>query len=397
MEMTKAKSNNQLMKRLLEIRQELHQYPELSSQEFQTTEKIKNWLQDVGCTILPIETETGVVAEICGTKPGPTVAFRADIDALPIQEQTGLSFSSKIDGVSHACGHDWHTTIALGAAFIFAENRDEFSGTVRFIFQPAEETTQGAKQLVEGGLFNDGKIKAVFGLHNQPDIPAGKIGITEGKLMAAVDTLYITVNGHSGHGAIPQHTVDTVVAGSAIVMGLQTAISRNIDPFEPVVITIGKFQAGHGHNVIAGEAKLTGTVRSFNPEVRLQLPDLINRIAGEIAKGYGAKAKVDFVPQVPAINNDPVMTELVREATKEVLGEKAIVKPVPTMGGEDFSLYQEYKPGCFFWVGTGDKEKGVTRQWHDPAFVVNDDVLPETVEVVVNTLSKALQHFSKRN
>ncbi|WP_209121619.1 M20 family metallopeptidase [Alkalihalobacillus sp. BA299] len=393
--MVNAKTIHQenLTDRLIDIRQELHRYPEVSSKEFQTTERLKAWLTEAGYSILPLEVETGLVAEIRGDLPGPTIAYRTDIDALPIQEQTGLPYASMIDGVSHACGHDFHMTIALGAAFTLAEKKEELRGTVRFIFQAAEETTQGARQLIEAGLFEDGQIQAIFGVHNQPGIPAGKVGVTDHHLMGAVDTIKIKVTGKSGHGAIPQHTVDSVVAGSAIVMGLQSAVSRNIDPFEPVVITIGSFQSGTTHNVIAGSAELFGTVRSFNPNVRAQLPQLIERIATDIAKGYGAEAVLDFIPQVPAIDNDQAMTQIVRESVEEVFGNDAVVKPEPTLGGEDFSLYQQYVPGCFFWVGTGDDDKGVNKQWHDPAFLVNDEIIPDAVTTVVRTLEKALEHF----
>ncbi|WP_158211702.1 M20 metallopeptidase family protein [Alkalihalobacterium alkalinitrilicum] len=393
--MVQVKVSNQenLLNRLIDIRQELHQYPEVSSKEFQTTKRLKDWLTEAGYTILPLEVETGLVAELRGGLPGPTVAYRTDIDALPILEQTGLPYASKVDGVSHACGHDFHMTIALGAAFTIAEKREQLRGTVRFIFQPAEETTQGARQFIEAGLFEDGQIQAIFGVHNQPGIRAGHVGVTDQRLMGAVDTIKIKVKGHSGHGAIPQHAIDSVVAGSAIVMGLQSAVSRNIDPFEPVVITIGSFQSGTTHNVIAESAELFGTVRSFNPNVRAQLPHLIERIARDIAKGYGAEAELEFIPQVPAIDNDQTMTQLVKEAVEEVFGEGTVVQPEPTLGGEDFSLYQQYVPGCFFWVGTGDEEKGVNKQWHDSTFLVNDEVIPDAVTTVVRTLEKALEHF----
>lgn len=383
-----------LADKLTSIRRELHQYPELSSQEFETTKRIKRWLREIDCTILPFELETGVVAEIQGSGVGPTVAFRADIDALPILEQTGLSYASKHEGISHACGHDFHTTIALGAAFVLAEHKHLFRGRVRFIFQPAEETTQGAKYLIEQGLFRDGKVSAIFGLHNQPLIPAGKFGVTSGHLMAAVDTLHIKIIGKSGHGAIPEKTIDAVVAGSAIVLGLQSAVSRNIDPFEPVVITVGSFHAGTTHNVIAGKAELLGTVRSFNPKVREQLPELIERIANHIAAGYGARAEVKLIPQVPAIQNDEQLTDLVKQSLIELYGQDCLVDPQPTMGGEDFSLYQEHVPGCFFWVGTKDEDKQVTKQWHDPAFLVDDQLLPNSVEAVSYILIKSLEQLA---
>ncbi|TCT26492.1 amidohydrolase [Melghiribacillus thermohalophilus] len=382
-----------LTNKLLEIRKELHQHPEVSGEEYETTRRIKQWLTDAGCRILPINTQTGAVAEVSGNKEGPTVAFRADIDALPIPEQTGLPYSSKNENAFHGCGHDWHTTIALGAAMVLSQIRDQFAGHVRFIFQPAEETTQGAKALIDHGLFQDGKIQGIFGLHNQPSIPAGKVGITEHRLMAAVDTLHITIKGKSGHGAIPHQNIDAVVAGSAVVMGLQTAVSRNIDPFEPVVITIGSFHSGTAHNVIAGTAELWGTVRSFNPDVRKQLPELIQRISVDIAAGCGAEAKAEIIPQVPAIQNDAEMTSIVKKAAQSVMGKDSIVKPEPTMGGEDFSLYQEHVPGCYFWVGTGDPMKSIDKPWHDPAFLVNDELIPDTVRLVAEILLTSLKHF----
>ncbi|MDC3411907.1 M20 metallopeptidase family protein [Terrihalobacillus insolitus] len=383
-----------LVTRLTKIRQELHENPEVSSKEYDTTKLLKELLLEAGCDILSLNVATGLVAEVKGAKPGPTVAYRADIDALPIQEETGLAYKSKNDGVSHACGHDFHMTLGLGAAFLLAERKMDLTGNVRFIFQPAEETTQGARQMIEAGLFADDMIKAVFGVHNQPNIPAGKVGLTDGNLMGAVDTIKIRITGKSGHGAIPQHTVDAVVAGSAVVMGLQSAVSRNIDPFEPVVITIGSFQSGTTHNVIAGSCELTGTVRSFNPKVRAMLPEMIERISRDIAKGYGAQANLDFIPQVPAIANDKTMTELARKSVVEVFGRDGVVAPEPTLGGEDFSLYQQYVPGCYFWIGTGDEVQGINKGWHHPAFLVNDDVIPDAVRSIVYVLENALNHFS---
>lgn len=370
-----------LAPRLVEARRELHRHPELSMEEVQTTERLRMWLTDAGLTILPLDLPVGIVAEVRGAQPGPTIAIRSDIDALPVTEETGLEFASTSNGKMHACGHDFHMATVLGAAFMLQAVREHLAGTVRFLFQPAEETGAGAKLLIAAGAL-DG-VSAVFGLHNKPDVPAGHIGIKHGPLMAATDTIAIHITGKGGHAAIPDATVDPIVAGSAIVMALQTAVSRTISPLDAAVVTIGSFQAGTTHNVIPPSAMLIGTVRTFTPPVQAKVRETLDRIVRDVAAGYGASAYIECTPGIPAVTNDPAMAEVVRRAA-EALGTP-VDEALPTMGGEDFAHYQGRVPGCFIWMGTGCQEN-----WHHPKFMVDEDVIPQGAALFARIAVEAL-------
>lgn len=351
---------------LVRVRRELHRHPELSSEEYWTTERLTTWLSEAGLAILDLKLKTGVVAEVRGAKPGPVVAIRSDIDALPVQEETGAPFASEIPGRMHACGHDFHMATVLGAALILQRLAPQLEGTVRFLFQPAEETSNGALQLINAGAMEG--VSRVFGLHNKPDLPPGTVGIKHGPLMAAVDSLTIEVNGKGGHAAIPDAVVDPVVAGSAIVMALQTAVSRIVSPLQSVVVSVSAFQAGAAHNVIPPSARLLGTLRTFDPDLRQRMPDILGRIIRDVAAGYGCTATLTIDQGTPAVTNDPGAAELMRHAA-QTLG-MAVVDAVPTMGGEDFAEYQRLAPGCFIWLGTGCPEN-----WHHPRFTVDERVI----------------------
>lgn len=355
-----------LQTRLVEVRQTLHRHPELSLEEHWTTAQIREWLSAAGIPVLPFDLPTGLIAEVRGAKPGPTVALRADIDALPVQEETGLHYASEIAGRMHACGHDFHTAVVLGAALVLQGLKDELAGTVRIFFQPAEENTHGARMLIGAGAMEG--VQAVFGLHNKPDLAAGYVGVKPGPLMASADLIEITVTGKGGHAAIPNATIDPVVAGSAIVMALQTAVSRTVSPLEPAVVSIGSFQAGTAHNVIPSEALLRGTIRAFSPAVREQLRTLLTRMVREVAAGYGAAAEIRFVEGPPAVTNDPSMADLVRRSA-ERLG-LPVAEAAQTTGAEDFAEYQQLAPGCFVWLGTGTAEG-----WHHPKFMVDESMI----------------------
>jgi amidohydrolase len=370
-----------LSPKLTAIRRELHQHPELSHEEFETTARLRTWLTDANITILPYDLKTGLVAEVRGALPGPIVALRTDIDALPVSEETGLPYASLVPGKMHACWHDFHMTTILGATLLLQERAHELAGTVRILFQPAEESSGGATSLIEAGALNG--VSSVFGLHNQPGLPAGYVGIKVGPLMAAVDAITITVHGKGGHAAIPDATVDPIVAGSAIVMALQTAVSRVISPLDPVVVSIGSFQAGTTSNVIPPTATMLGTVRTYSPAVRQRIPEILGRIVTDVAAGYGARAVLNVIPRIPAVSNDAAMCEVMRTAATH-LG-MTVVEASPTMGGEDFSEYQQVVPGCFIWLGTGCKE-----QWHHPAFQVDDSVLPKGAALFAQVAIEAL-------
>ncbi|HYG59590.1 MAG TPA: amidohydrolase [Symbiobacteriaceae bacterium] len=374
-----------LAPRLVEMRRELHRHPELSGEETWTTGRLRAWLGDAGVTLLPLSLHTGLVAEVHGGSAGPTVALRTDIDALPVQEETGLPYASTVAGRMHACGHDFHMAGILGATLILQQIAPMLHGTVRILLQPAEETASGAMRLIEAGVLSG--VSAVFGMHNKPDMPPGTVGVKAGPLMAAVDSIIITVEGKGGHAAIPDRVVDPVVAASAIVMALQTAVSRNVSPLEPAVVSVTSFQAGAGaHNVIPPSATLLGTVRTFSPAVRAAMPQLLGRIVTEVAAGYGATARLDWVEGTPPVMNDPAMADLVRSAAAQI--GMPVAEAVPTMGGEDFAEYLQRSPGCFVWMGTG-----CPQSWHHPQFTVDESVIHRAAALFAQTAVTALAHF----
>ncbi|MGZ6098278.1 MAG: M20 metallopeptidase family protein, partial [Myxococcaceae bacterium] len=365
----------------------LHAHPELSGQEFRTAERIEKWLTAIG--LRPRRAgRTGVVATLEGKSPGPAVALRADTDALPAAVKPG---DPPAAAAAHLCGHDVHTAILLGAAMLLHEARAELPGPVRFLFQPAEETNQGAAALIADGAL-DG-VQAVFGLHNHPALRAGTAAFKPGPLMAAVDRLEIVVQGKGGHAAAPHLCVDPIVAASAIVTGLQTIVSRAVDPQEPVLVTIGRFHAGEAYNVIPDRAVLSGTVRTYSREVRERVSQLIPELVRQIAAGFRATAEVQYLRQAPPTINDAHWTAIARASAEAILGPDQVGVASPTMGGEDFAFYQERVPGCFFWLGSGNPERGITHGWHHPAFAVDEACLPAGAAVMAQIAVDALRAF----
>ncbi|HBG2137954.1 amidohydrolase [Clostridioides difficile] len=353
---------------ILDFFTDIHMHPELSFKEFRTTKAIKDLLVSLDIEILDLGMETGVVGLLKGKYDGPTVALRGDIDALPIYEEVDIEYKSRYDGIMHACGHDIHTSCLVGCAYVLSHIRDSLHGNVKFIFQPAEEVNKGAKMLVERGVMENPKVDAIFGLHNHPDIPCGKIGVKLGGLMAAVDTIKIEVNGFGGHGGIPNRTIDPIVASSAIIMGIQTIVSRNISPLESAVISIGTINGGTANNVISEKVDMTGTCRSFSNEVQKKISENLENIVCEIARGYQATAKLDYLFDLPAVINSKEMYTIACKSVCDLYSEDAIVDPIPSTGGEDFSIFMEKAPGFFYWLGVGNKEQDCIYQWHNPKF-----------------------------
>lgn len=380
---------------LIEFRRDLHMNPELSFKEFRTTEKIKKKLVSLGIEIIDIGLETGVVGLLRGKADGPTIALRGDIDALPIQELNNVSYKSRVDGVMHACGHDMHTASVIGAAIILAGIKDELEGNVIFIFQPAEEINKGAKLMVEKGLLTDIKADLIFGVHNNPEIPWGKIAVKKGGLMAAVDTIRIKVKGKGGHGAIPNATRDPIIAASAMLMSLQTIISRNVSPLDSAVISIGTFHSGTANNVISELVEMTGTVRSFDPKVREMLPKRIKEVLESTAQAYMVEVELEYIFDLPAVFNSEELTKLAYDAAKEIVGEEGIVDPTPSMGGEDFAIFMEKVPGFFFWLGVENKEKDMNYVWHNPRFDGDDRAIINASAVMSNMVLKGILHIKE--
>ncbi|MED1105234.1 M20 peptidase aminoacylase family protein [Bacillus paramycoides] len=377
---------NQLTEKLISIRRHLHEYPELSYEEFETTKTIKNWLEEANITIIDSNLETGIIAEISGNKNGPVVALRADIDALPIQEETDLPYTSKIHGKMHACGHDFHTAVMLGAAYLLKEKESSLNGTVRFIFQAAEESGNGACKVVEAGHLKN--VQAIFGMHNKPDLPVGTIGIKEGPLMAGVDRFEIEIHGVGTHAAVPDAGVDPIVASSQIVMALQTIVSRNISSSHNVVVSVTNIHSGNTWNVIPEKATLEGTVRTFQAETREKIPALMERIIKGVSDALGVKTEFRFYPGPPAVQNDKVLTALSIQIADQM--NLNVISPNPSMAGEDFSFYQQETPGSFVFMGTNG-----THEWHHPAFTVDEKALPISAEYFALLSEEAIHQLSQ--
>lgn len=386
--MNELERGSAIAESLIAFRRDLHRYPELSFQEAETAAKVERELTALGLSCRTRVGGYGIVADIYGGTPGPTIALRADMDALPIQEESGLEFASTRPGVMHACGHDAHTTILLGAAQLLTGMA--FQGTVRLIFQSAEEINAGAQAMIEEGVL-DG-VSEIYGLHNLPTLAAGKVATRYGSLMGSVDRFELTLEGKGGHGAIPDQSVDPIVCASAIVMGLQTAVSREVSPFDPVVVTVGSIHAGEADNVIPHRAELTGTVRTFGSREHELIPERIERIVRDIANAYRCKADLRYIRQTPVLINDDACVSYVDSAVDALIGRDRRIEAPPTMAGEDFSLYLQKVPGCFFWLGSGPLV-GAEHAYglHHPKFTLNEDCIPLGASVLA---AVALQRLS---
>ena len=359
---------------LIDIRHELHAHPELGLSEFRTSEFLVGKLEALGYTVTKGFAKTGLVATLKNGASKRTIGIRADIDALPIHEETGLPYASKTPGLMHACGHDGHTTMLLGAARAIAERRN-FDGTVHLIFQPAEENFGGAKLMMDDGLFDQFPCDAVFALHNEPGLPFGQFALREGPIMAAVDEARITVHGRGGHGAEPQETADPIVCGASIVMALQSIVSRNIHPMDPTVVTVGSFHSGSASNIIPERAEIVVGIRSFDPKVRDELERRIRLIAENQAESFGMTATVNYLRSYNATINHKAETDFVRDLAVRFAGAENVVDlERPFMGSEDFAYMLDGRPGTYFFLGSS--VTGEEKPLHHPGYNFNDDLLP---------------------
>ena len=338
---------------IIDWRRDFHQYPELSFKEHRTGDVIANELRSMGLEPKINVGKTGVTADL-EFGDGPTIGLRADMDALPIQETSGLSFSSKNDGVMHACGHDGHMAMLLGAAKVLTQKVDQYNGTVRFIFQPAEEGEGGARYMIEDGCLEG--LDEIYGIHVWNYQPVGEVGVKDGPVLAAADMFDIKIKGIGGHGAAPQGTVDSIVIASHLVQALQTIVSRNTNPLESTVISVGKINGGHNFNIIADEVSLSGTARAYTEENRSLIKTRMKEIIQGIEKTFNAQITFDYKDGYPPTINHTEPAEKVLKAAKQVVGSKAGM-PYLSMGGEDFAYYLKEKPGCFFFVGSAPNEK----------------------------------------
>ena len=356
-------------KNIIGWRRDFHQYPELGFDEHRTSKIIGEALKEMGLAPQMNVGKTGVTADLTFGE-GPTIALRADMDALPMQETSGLDFSSKHDGVMHACGHDGHMAMLLGAAKVLTQNGDSFNGTVRFIFQPAEEGAGGARYMIEDGCL-DG-VDEIYGIHVWNYQPVGEVGITDGPVLAAADMFEIKIKGIGGHGAAPQGTIDAVVVASHLVQALQTIVSRNTNPLESTVVTIGTINGGHNFNIIADEVTLSGTARAYTEENRNLIKTRMAEIIDGVAKTFGAEISFDYEDGYPPTINHTNPANKVLKAAERVVGEKAGM-PYLSMGGEDFSYYLQKIPGCFFFVGSAPNDQKLFETPHHCSHFTMDE------------------------
>ncbi|WP_300624272.1 M20 family metallopeptidase [uncultured Megasphaera sp.] len=364
----------EMQNELVSIRRDFHQHPELSWKEYETTKRIKEYLTSWGIEVIPWGGDTGVIGLLKGAEDGPVVALRGDIDALPVTEETGESFASVNEGCMHACGHDIHITTILGAAALLAKKKDELKGSVKFIFQPAEEAINGADTMVKHGVLENPQVDAVFGVHNNPELRAGQIGLKPGPLMAATDGVYLTVKGRGGHGGIPNLCVDPVVAAAAIITNMQSIIARRISPLDSAVISWGSIHAGEANHVIPDSVTMSGTVRSYRKEVQAKLKEEMERVIHNTAASYGCTADFEYRYGLPVVDNDKVLAEWLKSPLGKVFGD-GVIEPIPNTGAEDFAFYMEKVPGVFLWLGVGNPEQGICQPWHSPKFRMDESAL----------------------
>lgn len=370
---------------MIALRRDLHAHPELAFRETRTAARVASYLEDCGLSLRTGVGRTGVMAT-AGDGGGRTVLLRVDLDGLPIQEQNDVSYASRTPGVMHACGHDGHVAMGAGAARILG--RRKLAGTVRVLFQPAEEGEGGAEAVIADGVLEG--VDLAIGIHLWNDQPVGTIGVKAGPLMAAVDRLRIVVRGRGGHGAMPDRAADPVVAAAHVVTGLQTLVSREVPPLEPAVVTIGAIHGGAAFNVIPDEVSLLGTIRTFDAEVRRSLPERVRRIAGGIAEALGCRAEVEVEHGHPAVVNDAGVAAMVRRAAVSVVGEARVVVPSLTMGGEDMALYLGHVPGCYVFIGSANVARGLAHSHHSPFFDFDEEALAIGCELLVRAAEGAL-------
>ncbi|HJZ69484.1 MAG TPA: amidohydrolase [Blastocatellia bacterium] len=394
-----ARAAEALRAKLVEQRRDLHMHPELSNREERTSRVVAERLRALGLDEVKTGVaKYGVVALLKGSKPGPVVAVRADMDALPIQETIDVPYKSLTPGVKHACGHDVHTTVELGVAEVLSKMRDQISGSVKFIFQPAEEGAPqgeegGAKLMVKEGALENPRPSAIFGLHTAP-VEVGQIGYQSGPAMASSDRFTITIRGKRSHGAQPQLGVDAIVVAAECVTALQTIRSRRIDPLEPLVITVGTIKGGDRNNIIAEEVGMEGTMRTLSEEVRTRAQEMMRQTLGSVTSAYGATFDLHFDDSNPVTYNEPRLVEETLPTIRRVVGDSNVIALKPFMPAEDFSYYQKVIPGFFYFLGVANKAKGLTPAWHTADFDVDEESLVVGVKVMANVLLDYLDHHA---
>ena len=387
-------TNSDLHHQMISWRHWLHQHPELMFKEFLSSDFIASILESHEIEMHRGLATTGIVATIHGKQKGDSIGLRADMDALPIYELNEFDHKSKHEGKMHACGHDGHSTMLLGAA-IYLKQHNDFAGTVHFIFQPAEEGGGGGKIMVEEGLFELFPCKAVYGMHNWPGLTAGQFAVHDKAVMAAVDKIEITISGKGGHAAMPEQLVDPILTGAHVILALQSIVSRNLSPLESAVISLTMLEAGHASNVMPDDLKITGTLRYFYPEEGKRIKKRINQIVNSTCEAMGATGNVDIIYGYPATINTPKHAQKCAEAAIQIAGENGVHQDLPpTMGGEDFSFILNACEGAYIWIGNGEvppEERGNACMLHNTRYDFNDDILPIGASYWVQLVQNELQ------
>ena len=373
--------------KIVQVRRDLHRIPEPAYTESKTAAYVADFLGRLGLAVKTGIARFGVVGVHRFSDSGKTLMLRSELDALPVAEETGLPFASIHQGAMHACGHDGHMAMVLGAATVLSELADPLSGRINFVFQPAEEGPGGAKPMIEEGIMDNPRVDYCLGCHLWPGIDEGRVGVKAGPLMAAMDRFDLTITGQGGHGAMPHLCVDALDVGTQIVNALQRIVSRQMNPLSPTVVTVGQFHSGTAFNIIPEVAHLSGTTRTFDPDIWKSWPERIDTVASGICKAMGASYELDYQPGYPVTVNDAWMAGEIRKIAQSVVGSEKVVDPEPTMGGEDMSFFLERSKGCFFFLGVG-RDGGAPL--HNPRFEFNEDILLTGVEIYCRAAVKLL-------
>jgi amidohydrolase len=385
---------NGIKDELVQLRRRFHSEPELGFEEYKTSAFIADYLKKLGLKVQTGVVKTGVVATLEGALPGNVAALRADIDALPVTEDNALEYKSKAEGKMHACGHDAHTAMLLGAAKILSANKSNLAGTVKFIFQPAEESVAGAREMINDGVLRGPNVDVILGLHVIPDIETGHVEVKSGAIMSSMDEFEITVIGKGGHGSNPQNTVDPIATGAQLVMAIQTIVSRKVSPLQAAVISVCRFHAGEKTNVIPPAAYLGGTIRCQDESVRQMIFRQLDTVTKGICESANAAYQLKFNEQVPAVLNDPKLFDEFISCSSDILGGAALDIPVYARTySEDFSLFGAYVPSLYFYLGTRNEKKDCVHPLHSPLFKMDEDILPLGTALFVNY---CLQRDQKR-
>ena len=372
----------------------MHRYPEVSDQEYETTAFLRKEVKSLGIKLLPLDMKTGVLAEIKGPQPGPTVAIRADIDALPVLEQTGLPYASKNKGRMHACGHDVHSAIVLGTAGILMTLRHELAGNVRFLFQPAEEMPPGgARPMIANGALDN--VATIFGVHVDPHLAVGKIGLRDGPAMSSVYDFDLIIKGKGGHAARPQSSIDAITTAAEVVCSIQKIVSREIDPVTPVVITFGEIKGGTARNVVADRVTLTGTARTFSKNARQRIPALIRRTTSGVCRAHGAGFEIVEVASYPVLVNDAATNRLFARNQELLFGRNRVAEAEIVLGGEDFACYLQEVPGAWMRLGVMNKKIGADQPWHSPRFIIDEKAIYYGTALLVAATLDYMNRYAK--